>query len=145
MDDVTDEKILRRTFELAKFAGRQGCAPYGAILARGKTVLFEGENTVSDTNHDLSCHAEMNVLREASGKYEASDFAEMTLYCSGEPCAMCATAAYLYGIERVVFGAPGDQCPGGLKLPCRDVFARSEREIEVLGPLLLEEALAVFS
>jgi tRNA(Arg) A34 adenosine deaminase TadA len=73
----------------------------------------------------------------------------MTLYTSAEPCAMCAGAIYWAGIGRVVFG----QTEKGLKeqtgaheenptwdLPCHIVFAAGQRETEIVGPLLEDEA-----
>lgn len=62
---------------------------------------------------------------------------------------MCAGAIYWAGIGRVVYGFPErglraltgtHQWNPTLDLPCREVFARGTRAIEVVGPLLEEEA-----
>ena len=148
MDVLTREKLLRRTFNLARLAKNRGNGAFGAILARGSTVLFEGENTVTEGKGDLTCHAEMNVLREASLVYEKDDFSEFTLYCSTEPCAMCAGAAFYCGVGSIVYGyGAADyarQKGGGLSMGCRQVFESGEgRSVEVMGPLLEEEAAAV--
>ena len=62
---------------------------------------------------------------------------------------MCSGAAYWTGIDRVVYALSerrlleltGDHPENPtFSLPCREVFARGQREIEVLGPLLEDEA-----
>jgi tRNA(Arg) A34 adenosine deaminase TadA len=71
-----------------------------------------------------------------------------TLYTSTEPCPMCAGAIYWTGIGRVVFALPQSGllryvANPTLDLPCREVFARGQREIAVAGPFLEDEAGAV--
>jgi tRNA(Arg) A34 adenosine deaminase TadA len=62
---------------------------------------------------------------------------------------MCAGAVYWCGIGRVVYALSehrllqltGDHPENPtFSLPCRDVFARGQRPIEVLGPLMEDEA-----
>jgi len=74
-----------------------------------------------------------------------------TLYSSAEPCAMCAGAIYWCGIGRVVYalsehallGLTGDHPENPtFSLPCREVFSRGQRHIEVVGPALEAEAAA---
>lgn len=146
MDDLTDHKLMRRTFALAKMAKNRGNGAFGALLAKNGVVLFEAENTVTEEDADLTCHAEMNLLREASAYYPKSDFESFTMYCSTEPCVMCAGAAYYCGLGRIVFGvsveALESQTGEGLPLSCREVFAQvKDRKIEVVGPVLEDEAL----
>jgi tRNA(Arg) A34 adenosine deaminase TadA len=73
------------------------------------------------------------------------------MYTSAEPCAMCAGAVYWVGIGLVVYGlseARLKQMTGDhpenptLSLPCRTVFAAGQRKVEVVGPLLEDEAAA---
>jgi tRNA(Arg) A34 adenosine deaminase TadA len=103
------------------------------------------------TGADATGHAETNVVRLA-GSLDRPVLAGSTLYTSTEPCAMCAGAIYWSGIGRVVFAlseaslaemvAEEDGVPP-LRLPCREVFARGGRPIEVLGPVELASAVAV--
>jgi tRNA(Arg) A34 adenosine deaminase TadA len=75
-----------------------------------------------------------------------------TLYSSAEPCAMCAGAIYWAGIGRLVYGLSEHRLRGvtgnhpenpTLDLPCREVFRSGQRAIEVVGPLLEDEAEAL--
>ncbi len=72
-----------------------------------------------------------------------------TLYTSAEPCCMCAGAVYWTGIGRVVYalsehallGLTGDHPENPtFSLPCREVFAKGQRKVSVLGPMLEGEA-----
>jgi len=148
----TDLALLRKAIGLAALARAHGNHPFGALLAdREGNILAEAENTVL-TDHDVTGHAETNLVRIASRKYPASVLATATLYTSTEPCAMCAGAIYWSGIARVVYGlseAGLAQMTGAdpenptLDLPARTVLGAGQRAIEVIGPLLVDEAAAV--
>ena len=148
MDDLTaDQKFLRRTFNLARMARNCGKGLFAALLVRNGTVVFEAESTAIEEGGDLTCHAEMNLLRQASGYFNKGDLLNCTMYCSTEPCAMCAGAACWCAVGRIVYGLPRElyaQKFGGLSMSCREVFERApDYGVEVVGPLLLDEALAV--
>lgn len=149
-----DEALLRRSFELAQAARRNGNHPFGALLAdpQGK-ILLEAENTVL-TGRDLTGHAELNLIRAASGRLTEEEFRGSNLYSSTEPCPMCAGAIHWSGISKLIFGLsasrlyllsarPGDGAP--INVPCRDILSRSAHEIVVLGPALEQEAEEVHS
>jgi tRNA(Arg) A34 adenosine deaminase TadA len=97
-------------------------------------------------------HAETELAREASRLHAPAQLRDCTLYTSAEPCAMCAGTIYWAGIGRVVYGlseADLRQITGDhpdnptLDLPCREVFARGQFHVEVVGPALVAEARAV--
>jgi tRNA(Arg) A34 adenosine deaminase TadA len=146
------EALIRRTFGLARQARDHRNHPFGALLADAAgNVLLEAENTVV-TGSDCTGHAELNLVRQASRDLDGDALTAATLYTSTEPCAMCAGAIYWAGVSCVVFGlrerelaalTGADLRNPTLVLPCREVFARGQRSIEVIGPLLEEEARAV--
>ena len=121
-----------------------GNTPFGSLLvdANGEVVL-EQEN-VEITERDCTGHAETALMRAAGKRFDREFLAGCTLYTSCEPCAMCAAAVYWGNVGRVVYGmaaadlgklieADPDNPP--LDLPCREVFARTEKPIEVIGPV----------
>jgi tRNA(Arg) A34 adenosine deaminase TadA len=150
--EPTAEALMRRALDIARRARAHGNHPFGALLVDAAgAVLLEAENTVM-TASDVTGHAETNLVRRASGLLDADTLASATLYTSTEPCAMCAGAIYWAGVSRVVFGlregelhalTGSDPRNPTLALPCREVFARGQRPIEVIGPLLEDEARAV--
>ncbi|WP_327064579.1 nucleoside deaminase [Kitasatospora sp. NBC_01250] len=143
---------LLTAIELAASARAHGNHPFGALLAdSGGGVLLTAENTVL-TDHDVTAHAETNLVRQASRALAPAQLTEATLYTSTEPCAMCAGAIYWSGIRRVVYAlaatelnaiAGVDPDEPVLDLPCRQVFAAGGNSVEVSGPHLFEEAAAV--
>jgi tRNA(Arg) A34 adenosine deaminase TadA len=137
----TDLQHLRAAIQVAQSARDHGNHPFGAILVdENNQVLLQAENTVV-TERDCTGHAETNLMRLASQHFSAEQLARCTLYTSTEPCAMCATAIHWGNVRRVVYALSEvglykivGPSPDHLMLPCREVFARSQRHVEVLGP-----------
>lgn len=147
-----DETYLRRAFEVAKRARTNGNHPFGAILVDDRgSILIESENGYMP-DRDMTAHAERLLATAASKSHGLAFLARCTVYTSAEPCAMCAGAIYWAGIGRVVFGLTErelknftgnhDENPT-LDLPCRTVFAAGQRRVEVVGPMLTDEAAAL--
>ena len=146
-DQIT--RHLRRANDVARRAASMGRHPFGALLVApdGETVLAEQGNI------DTVRHAESTLARHAASNYPGAYLRDCTLVTTFEPCAMCAGTVYWAGIGRVVFGASEeallaltgnhDENPT-LSLPCREVFARGQRPVEVIGPVdaIAEELLA---
>jgi tRNA(Arg) A34 adenosine deaminase TadA len=146
------KKFLQRAIEVAQISRQNGNHPFGALLVsqRGE-ILLEAQNSVV-TERDVTGHAETNLVREASKKFSPAVLAAATLYTSTEPCAMCSGAIYWSGISRVVFALSEEgllQLTGSneenptMHLPCREVLSRGQRPIEVIGPMLEDEAKRV--
>ncbi|RCW64195.1 nucleoside deaminase [Pseudorhodoferax soli] len=140
---MTEEQAvrqLRRADTVARRAMAMGRHPFGALLVApdGETVLAEQGNI------DTVNHAESTLARHAADNYPGAYLAQCTLVTTFEPCAMCAGTVYWAGIGRVVYGAEesallaltGDHPENPtLSLPCREVFARGQRTVAVVGPV----------
>lgn len=133
-------KALRRADTVARRAMAMGRHPFGAVLVApdGETVLAEQGNI------DTVQHAEATLARTAAQNWPADYLWQCTLVTTFEPCAMCAGTAYWANIGRIVYGAEesallaltGDHPENPtLSLPCREVFARGQKRIEVIGPV----------
>lgn len=147
----TDEDHLRQAIALAARARRNGNHPFGSIVVAPDGRVIEGLNTVV-TESDPAGHAETNVVRLAARILSSVELRASTLYTSTEPCAMCAGAIYWAGIPRVVYAlgedalramVPAQDGEPTMDLPCREVFARGGRTVDVAGPALVGEAAAV--
>ena len=151
-EGLDDEGFLRRSFEVARAAREAGHHPFGAILVGPDgSVLMEQGNDFAAAR-DMTAHAERLLMSRASQAHAPAVLARCTMYTSAEPCAMCAGAAYWAGVGRVVYGLgerelrtiTGDHPDNPtLDLPCRAVFAAGQRGVEVVGPLLTDEAAAL--
>jgi tRNA(Arg) A34 adenosine deaminase TadA len=143
--------LLRQSLAVARRAREKGRHPFGAILVdeHGK-LLMEQENAFDAEGR--TGHAETVLARRACAAFSAEELARTTMYVSAEPCAMCAGAIYWAGIGLVVYamsearlkriiGPHPDNLT--LDLPCRVVLAAGQRPVEVIGPLLEEDAEAL--
>jgi tRNA(Arg) A34 adenosine deaminase TadA len=131
---------LRRANEVARETMAQGHHPFGALLvdADGETVLLEHGNV------DSIEHAESLLARTAARRFAPERLWRCTLVTTVEPCAMCAGTQYWAHIGRLVYGMSerrlldltGNHSENPtLDLPCREVFARGQKAIEVMGPV----------
>ena len=148
-----NETFLRRSFDIARAARDKGQHPFGCLLVGPDgAALMEQGNAFEEEGHDMTAHAERLLATRASKQWRPAFLAQCTLYTSAEPCAMCSGAMYWAGIGRVVYG----QSEASLKavtgahpenptldLPCRVVFAAGQRKVEVVGPMLEEEAAEI--
>lgn len=134
---------LQRTIEISKMARESGNTPFGALLVDrdGNIVLEQGN--IEITEKKCTGHAEATLMEKASQKFDKDFLWDCTLYSTAEPCAMCSGAIYWGNVGRVVYAmteknlleltGAHDQNPT-FDLPCRDVFARGQKDIQVLGP-----------
>jgi tRNA(Arg) A34 adenosine deaminase TadA len=153
LPDLDHERFLRMAFAIAREAGKSGEHPFGCLLVGSDgTVILEQGNAFKTEGRDMTAHAERMIATRASKAYSPEFLASCTLYTSAEPCAMCSGALYWAGVGRIVFGqterslkdATGDHPENPtLDLPCRAVFAAGLRDVEIIGPLLEEEAAAL--
>ena len=140
---------LRHANTVAQRAASMGRHPFGALLVAPdhETVLAEQGNI------DTVNHAESTLARHAASNYPGSYLRDCTLVTTFEPCAMCAGTIYWAGIGRVVYGASEEDLLAltgaheenpTLSLPSREVFARGQRAVEVVGPVphLVEAMMA---
>jgi len=149
----THEDYLRRAVAVSKQARASGNTPFGALLVDAEGNILMEQGNVEITEKRCTGHAETSLAERASHAYTRDFLKSCTLYTSAEPCAMCAGAIYWAGIGRVVFAmsekrllaltGSSAQNPS-FDLPCREVFARGQKKIEVLGPFpeVAEEAAA---
>lgn len=139
------EPFLREAIALSKSAVNNGDEPFGSVLVKNGEVILRAENSVF-TGHDMTNHAEMNLVKLAAKQYDTAFLGDCTLYTSTEPCAMCSGAIYWSGIGRMVYACSetrlGQIAGIGLDVPSRSVLQTGARKVEVVGPTDLEEEAA---
>lgn len=104
MNALPDEHWMRLALELGAEAGAADEVPVGCVLVAGNEVIGQGRNSPIE-RLDPTAHAEMLAIRQgalALGNYRLS---EATLYCTLEPCVMCAGALVTARVGRLVFAA----------------------------------------
>ncbi|MGH9827178.1 MAG: tRNA adenosine(34) deaminase TadA [Blastocatellia bacterium] len=101
---VADEDFMREALVEASLARERGEVPVGAVVVAAGKVIGRGRNAVIAAN-DPAAHAEMVALRDAAAAIQNYRLTGTTLYCTIEPCAMCAGALVHARVERLVYGA----------------------------------------
>ncbi len=150
-DALDHERFIRAAIQEARSAQEAGNPPFGAVLVGpNEAVMERAANTEAETG-DCTEHAETNLVRGASQQYDDETLRRATLYASTEPCAMCAGAIFWARIGRVVFGLRAErlydmkgEAGRQLHLTCRSVLARGNHDVDVVGPVLEDEAADVF-
>ena len=99
----SDEALLRCAIDLAREAESAGEVPIGAVVAHDGVIVGRGRNSSIGLN-DPTAHAEILALREAASTLGNYRLEAATLYCTLEPCIMCAGALVNARVKRLVFG-----------------------------------------
>jgi len=145
-----DLDLLRQSIRLSELSRNDGRHPFAAIVAdaQGRVIASAGNNSMPPEG-DPTQHAELVAAARAAKLLTPEQLANCTLYTSAEPCCMCAGAVYWTGIGRVVYALSEHALLGltgahpenpTFALPCREVFARGQRTVQVHGPVLEDEA-----
>lgn len=127
----------------AQAAGARGEVPVGAVVTGpdGSVLAVAGNQVEAD--HDAAAHAELLALRAAGAALRTPRLAGCDLWVTLEPCPMCATAAGLFRVRRILFGAY-DPKGGGIDHGPR-VFetAGALQRPEIVGGLRETEAAEI--
>lgn len=131
---------MQAALDEARAALATGDVPIGAVvLDQDGAVIGRGRN-VREARHDPTGHAEVVALREAAAARGEWRLTGCTLVVTLEPCTMCAGAAVLARVDRVVFGPYDDKAGavGSLWDVVRD--RRLNHRPEVTGGIRAEES-----
>jgi tRNA(adenine34) deaminase len=98
------EAYIREALVLARRGEASGEVPVGAVIVLAGEIVGRGWNAPIAQN-DPTAHAEIAAIRDAAARIGNYRLEGATLYCTLEPCVMCAGAMVAARIERLVFGA----------------------------------------
>ncbi len=126
---------MEAALDQARAAAARGEVPVGAVVLGPDGALLAQAGNRTEQLHDAAAHAELLALREAAAHLGSPRLPGCTLVVTLEPCAMCAAAAGLFRVARVVFAAY-DPKGGGVEHGAR-VFATQGalHRPEVIGGL----------
>ena len=127
---MTDAEAMAVALEEATLALDHDDVPVGAVVLVGGNVVAQRHNE-RELRKDPTAHAEILALQDAAGLLGTWHLDDATLVVTLEPCPMCAGAAVLARINRLVFGAfdPKTGACGSLFNLCAD--PRLNHEIDV--------------
>ncbi len=145
---MKDEYFIRQTYAVALQSAELGFDPFSALLVQdGVVVASTSDHCIIES--DPTAHAELHLIRTYCQQEKRISLEGITLYCNVEPCVMCSGAIHWAKLDRVVYGV-GQQdlkkvSKGKPKPDCRHLINTGGSSIEVVGPILPEEGLAVLS
>ncbi len=100
-----DMRFMQEALKEARKAFAMDEVPVGAVLVHRGRVIARGHNQV-ETLQDATAHAEMICITAGENALQNWRLLDTTLYCTIEPCTMCAGAMLLSRVGRLVYGAP---------------------------------------
>lgn len=135
---MTDEELMRYAVLEAEEAERQGEVPVGAVVCFEGRVIGRGRNRVI-ADSDPTAHAEMVAMRAAGAVLGNYRLLDCDVYCTLEPCAMCAGAMLHARVRRLIYAAPDAKAGAcGSALAVMNHAALNHR-VEVSSGLLAAE------
>jgi tRNA(adenine34) deaminase len=97
------DRWMRFALDLARQAYEEGEVPVGAVIVHGDSIIGTGYNQ-REMLRDPTAHAEMIAITQAAESLGSWRLLDCTLYCTLEPCPMCAGAILQARLPRVVYG-----------------------------------------
>jgi len=131
---------MRRALRQAEMGLEKNEVPVGCVIAHeGRMVA--GAHNLRETLSDPTAHAELIALTQAAEALGDWRLEGTTVYCTLEPCCMCAGALVNARVERLVYGL-ADQKSGA----CGSVLnvlqmPQLNHRVEVTGGVLADEVL----
>lgn len=147
---MNHSQYMRAALAEADKAYALGEVPIGAVVVLGDKIIGRGHN-LRETLLDSTAHAEIIAMREAARFIGDWRLDGATVYCTVEPCPMCAGAMIQFRVQTLVYGAPDPKAgavdsimdvlreprfnhqvavvSGVMEEECRDIIQRFFREL----------------
>jgi tRNA(adenine34) deaminase len=134
---------MREALDEARAASDTGDVPVGAVVVGADGLLLGRGRNAREGTGDPTAHAELLALRAAASALGQWRLSGCTLFCTLEPCTMCAGALLLARVDRLVFGAwdPKAGAAGSVRDVVRD--SRLNHRLEVVPGVLEPECSAL--
>jgi tRNA(adenine34) deaminase len=137
-----DEEFMKAALEEAQKAYEIGEVPVGAVLVFQNQIISRAFNQVESLK-DATAHAEMLCLKQASEELENWRLVDSALYCTLEPCLMCAGALILSRVKTLIWAAPDLRHGAGGSLMNAFTVDHPIHRIEVRHGILKDEAASL--
>lgn len=139
--------FMLHAIEEAKKAKEKGDWPFGAVVVRDDQIIGKGY-AIDKSGGDVTDHAEIRAIRNACKILHTNDLHNCAIYCTNEPCLMCAAGIFQANIGKVYIGVSRDDLPHLLrprKLRIEDLAHDSGHQIKIIRGVLKEQILSLFT
>ncbi len=137
--NTDDAKWMRLTLREAEHARAYGDVPIGALAVKDGVIIGRGYNR-READDDPTAHAEMIAIRQAAQFIGHWRLDGVTLYCTLEPCIMCAGAMVLARLPRLVYATADPKAGAGGSLLDVLHYPGLNHHVEVHSGLYADEA-----
>lgn len=131
---------MKLALDLAREAGEAGDVPVGAVLLDADDAIVARDRNRREELSDPTAHAEMLVLSQRSHEIQDWRLTGHTLVVTLEPCPMCAGAAVLARLDRIVYGAADPKAGAAWSLYNIPQDRRLNHRIELTDGVLADES-----
>jgi len=136
--------FMAKALELADQALALGEFPVGCVIESGGKVIATGNRKSTREKSNEIDHAEMIALRNVLESSVDVDLAQVTVYCTMEPCLMCFSTLIVNGVTKFVYGYE-DAMGGGTNLPLGQLAPLyRDIHVEIEGGVMRAECLELF-
>lgn len=138
MDPDHYPDFMRAALAEAHQAFERDEVPVGAVVVFEDRIIGRGHN-LTESLHDATAHAEIIAMSAAYEHFDDWRLENCWLVSTLEPCTMCAGAAVLSRIERIIYGAKDPKFGG-----CGSIFnipteKKLNHRIEIVGGIMEAE------
>lgn len=136
------DRWMAAALDLARQAFEEGEVPVGAVIVHGEQIIGTGYNQ-REQLRDPTAHAEMLAITQAAESLGSWRLIDCTLYCTLEPCPMCAGAIVQARLPTVIYGATDPKAGA-----CHTLYeitgdSRLNHRATVLGGVMQAECQAI--
>ncbi len=137
-----ERRWMNLALKEAERAFDAGEVPIGALVVREGEIVGRGRNMVEQLQ-DPTAHAEILAITAACETLRSKFLTGCTLYVTLEPCPMCAGAAVMSRLDRIVFGAFDEKAGAASTLYNIPRDARLNHTLEVVSGVEDERSAAL--
>ena len=142
MSTESDAEYMDLALAEAQKAAAAGEVPVGAVIVCGGEIAGRGFNEPIGS-HDPTAHAEIIAMRAAARTLGNYRLPGATIYCTMEPCMMCAGAMIHARIARLVFGTPDPKAGSAGSIYNVLTDPRLNHRVDVLSGIREDECAAI--
>lgn len=138
------ERFMAVALEEAAGAYRVGEFPVGCVLVHQDRVVARGSRQNSRDGSNEIDHAEIVALRDLVERKCVSDYSQVVLYSTMEPCLMCYSTLIISGIRTIVYGFE-DAMGGGTGLKLKELPPLyAAMDVTIVSHVMRDQCLTLF-
>jgi len=140
------DDYMRVAIEEAEAAKADGELPFGAVIVHKDVIITRGRSREKKLK-TVMAHAEMQAIDAACHGLQTTDLSDCIIYCTSEPCLMCAAAIMQARIKMIIIGSARHDHPAILrqrKYRIEDLAADSGYNPLIVHGVMRDKILKLF-